>query len=153
MPETSPKEGRRRKAITGLVLLSALLIWLNAPPCGGQPISKSNAFAKVTVDDQTGKFVILSEPGDNPLTYLGLTSHTNFYMRVAGSPQVYTNEDSWTVEGIAGGSPTATVQNPDRVYAAGDSVIAEWSDLQGFRILQLTYPYRTYSSGKIAIEY
>lgn len=117
---------------------------------------KTNGYATVEVSIQSGQFWIsdarlqrgaLSFPGT-------FTSHVNFIFSGTGGQKILTNElaaQSGTIRMRDGAVYTA----PDSIYTVGDSIFVEWHKLKmgGYLVQQVTYPFRTYSSGQIAVEY
>ena len=129
------------------MIVAAMAIAVLLPAAGrAQNITRGNKYVQVTVNDQNGRFTITElYPNISPLTY-NFTSHVNFNMIVSGAQKIYTNEDQYNVD-------QAFYRAPSRVYAQGDTIFTEWTNLFGYKVQQVMWPWLTFSSGQVAIEF
>jgi hypothetical protein len=136
-------------------ILTALLFALAATTGAAQPLYKGNQHVAVRVNEVTGQFYIDDTRGPKHLMYPDWTSHTNFKMIVSGATRITTNDGNSAIPVYTNAAHTqqALYVPPNHVIYRNDTIATVWDSLYGFHIEQLTYPFLTFSSGLIAIEY
>lgn len=148
----------------------ACIILLSANATHAQNLDVHNKFAGVVVDPTYGQIINIyqNNPGQHLLFSASQTSHTNFYFINDGQPAYYTNNNDDGSSSIGGffvlnkkipnwrnnfNAAKVPKVSATLVYYSGDTIIADWSNFNGYDIKQYTYPYLTQTSGQIAIEY